>query len=65
MSNSKPNPVDDLSHRVLKRIGVVDPRLCESNNAKEIEIMSWKKQRSEKWKAYLDSNTNHLRIQTR
>ena len=33
----------------------------ESNNEKEIEIKSEKKQKVEKWHVYLDSNTGHLR----
>jgi hypothetical protein len=59
-TNSK--PVDDLHNRSLKKIGEIDPKLFKSNNEeKEIEIKSWKKQKSEKWHVYLDTNTGHLR----
>ena len=47
MANSEAKPVDDLSNRSLKKIGELDPKLLESNNEKEVEIRSWKKQ---KWK---------------
>ena len=61
MSNSEPKPVRDLSNRTLKKIGEIDPQSLESNNVKEIEIKSEKKQKVEKWHVYLDSNTGHLR----
>jgi len=62
MANSESKPVDGLYNRSLKKIGEIDPKLFESNNEeKEIEIKSWKKQKSEKWYAYLDTNTGHLR----
>ena len=58
---SEPKPVVDLSHRVLKKIGEVDPQSCDPNNKKDIDFHSWKKQKSERWQIYLDSNTGHLR----
>ncbi|HEX7143006.1 MAG TPA: hypothetical protein VF222_11065 [Nitrososphaeraceae archaeon] len=61
MANSESKPVDDLSNRSLKKIGEIDPKLFESNNEKEIEVRSWKKQKSETWHIYLDTNTGHLR----
>ena len=61
MANSEAKPVDDLSNRSLKKIGELDPKLLESNNEKEVEIRSWKKQKVEKWHVYLDINTGHLR----
>jgi hypothetical protein len=60
-NNSEAKPVDDLSNRSLKKIGELDPKLLESNNEKEVEIRSWKKQKVEKWHVYLDTNTGHLR----
>ncbi len=42
-------------------MGEIDPQLCELNNKKEIELHSWKRQKSEKWQIYMDSNTGHLR----
>ena len=61
MANSEAKPVDDLSNRSLKKIGELDPKLLESNNEKEVEIRSWKKQKAEKWHVYIDTNTGHLR----
>ena len=64
MSNSAANSktVDDLHNRSLKKIGEIDPKLFESNNEeKEIEIRSFKKQKSDKWYVYIDTNTGHLR----
>jgi hypothetical protein len=61
MANSNLKPVDDLTNRSLKKIGELDPKLFESNNQKEIEINSEKKQKVEKWHVYLDSNTGYLR----
>ena len=62
MANSnEANPVNDLSNRSLQKIGELNPKLLESNNEKEIEIKSWKKQKLEKWHVYLDTNTGHLR----
>jgi|GEM_PF-1364980 len=61
MVNSEPKPVRDLSNRTLKKIGEIDPKLLESNNVKEIEVRSVKKQKSEIWQIYLDNNTGHLR----
>ena len=59
-ANSK--PVDGLHNRSLKKIGEIDPKIFKSNNEeKEIEIKSFKKQKSDKWHVYLDSNTGHLR----
>ncbi|HET8857899.1 MAG TPA: hypothetical protein VFM28_10265 [Nitrososphaeraceae archaeon] len=60
-NNSEAKSVDDLSNRSLKKIGELDPKLLESNNEKEVEIRSWKKQKVEKWHVYLDTNTGHLR----
>lgn len=60
-SSSEPKPVGDLSHRVLKKIGEIDPQSCDSTNKKEIDLHSWKKQKPEKWQVYLDGNTGHLR----
>jgi hypothetical protein len=60
-NNSEAKPVDDLSNRSLKKNGELDPKLLESNNEKEVEIRSWKKQKVEKWHVYLDTNTGHLR----
>ncbi len=59
--SSEPKPVGDLSHRTLKKIGEIDPQSLESNNKKEMDFRSWKKQKPERWQAYLDSNTGHLR----
>lgn len=61
MANFESKPVDELSNRSLKKIGEIDPKLFESNNEKEIEVRSWKKQKSETWYIYLDTNTGHLR----
>jgi hypothetical protein len=61
MSNSEPKPVRDLSNRILKKIGEIDPKLLESNNVKEIEVRSVKKQKSEIWQISLDNNSGHLR----
>ena len=61
MANSEAKPLDDLSNRSLKKIGELDPKLLESNNEKEVEIRSWKKQKVEKWHVYIDTNTGHLR----
>jgi hypothetical protein len=61
MANSESKPVDDLSNRSLKKIGELDPKTFESNKEKEIEIKSEKKQKSETWHIYLDTNTGHLR----
>jgi hypothetical protein len=61
-SSDKPNSAKDLSHRTLKKMGIVDPSLCEPNNSKEIEFYSNKKQRSEKWYINFDSNKGNLRI---
>ena len=61
-SSANSKPVDDLHNRSLKKIGEIDPKIFESNNEeKEIEIRSVKKQKSEKWHVYLDTNTGHLR----
>ena len=57
----KSKPVDDLNNRSIKKIGEIDPKTFESNNEKEIEIRSLKKQKSEKWHVALDTNTGHLR----
>jgi hypothetical protein len=61
MTNSNAKPVDDLSNRLLKKIGELDPKTLESNKEKEIEITSSKKQKVEKWHIFLDNNTGHLR----
>jgi hypothetical protein len=61
MINSEPKPVDDLSNRILKKIDEIDPKLLESNNEKEIEIKSWRKQKSETWQIYHENNIGHLR----
>lgn len=61
MSNSEPKPVRDLSNRTLKKIDEIDPKLLESNNVKEIEVRSVKKQKSEIWQISLDNNSGHLR----
>jgi hypothetical protein len=54
MANSdEANPVNDLSNRSLQKIGELNPKLLESNNEKEIEIKSWKKQKLEKWHVYV------------
>jgi hypothetical protein len=45
----------------LKKIDEIDPKLLESNNEKEIEIKSWRKQKSETWQIYLENNIGHLR----
>ena len=60
-NSPEPKPVGDLSHRTLKKIGEIDPRSFEPNDKKEMDLQSWKKQKSEKWQVYLDSNTGHLR----
>ena len=61
MANSSAKPVDDLHNRSVTKIGELNPKLLESNNEKEIEIKSEKKQKVEKWHVYLDTNTGHLR----
>jgi hypothetical protein len=61
-SSDKPNSAKDLSHRTLKKMGIVDPSLCEPNSSKEIELHSNKKQRSEKWYVSIDSSNDNLRI---
>ena len=60
-NSTEPKPVEDLSHRTLKKIGEIDPQSCDQNNKTEMDLRSWKKQKSEKWQVYLDSNTGHLR----
>jgi hypothetical protein len=60
-NNSNAKPVNDLSNRSLKKIGELDPNTFDSNNEKEIEIKSEKRQKVEKWHVYLDANTSHLR----
>ncbi len=60
-NTTEPKPVGDLSHRTLKKIGEIDPQVCDPNNKMEIDLRSWKKQKSEKWQVYLDGNTGHLR----
>ncbi len=60
-NSPEPKPVGDLSHRTLKKIGEIDPQSCDPNTKKEMDLHSWKKQKSEKWQVYLDSNTGHLR----
>ncbi len=60
-SSPEPRPVGDLTHRTLRKIGEIDPQSFEPNNKKEMDLRSWKKQKSEKWQVYLDSNTGHLR----
>jgi hypothetical protein len=52
---------EELSHRKLKEICIIDPRLFVSTKVKDIEIWSWKRKRSEKWFVFLDSNTGHLK----
>jgi hypothetical protein len=61
-SSDKPQSAKDLSHRILKKMGIIDPSLCEPNNPKEIEFQSNKKQRSEKWYVSVDSSNGSLRI---
>lgn len=61
-SSDKPQSAKDLSHRTLKKMGIIDPSLCEPNSTKEIELHSNKKQRSEKWYVNVDSSTGSLRI---
>jgi hypothetical protein len=61
MANSGAKPVDELSNRSLKKLGELDPKIFESNNEKEIEIKSEKKQVVEKWHLYFNLNTGHLR----
>ncbi len=60
-NSPEPRPVGDLSQRTLKKIGEIDPPSFEPNNKKEMDLRSWKKQKSEKWQIYLDSKTGHLR----
>jgi hypothetical protein len=61
-ASSKAKPVDDLHNRSIKKIGELDPKTFESNKEEqEIEIKSEKKQKTEKWHIYLDTNTGHLR----
>jgi hypothetical protein len=60
--SSEPKPVKDLSQRTLKKIGEIDIQACEPNNAKEIEFYTSKKQKSEKWQIYMDSNNEQLRL---
>ncbi|MBA3285232.1 MAG: hypothetical protein H0U27_09285, partial [Nitrosopumilus sp.] len=48
-NSTEPKPVGDLSHRTLKKIGEIDPQVCDPNNKVEIDLRSWKKQKSEKW----------------
>ena len=61
-SSDNPSPAKDLSHRTLKKMGIVDPSLCEPNNSKEMEFHSNKKQRSEKWYVNVDSSNGNLRF---
>lgn len=42
-SSDKPQSAKDLSHRTLKKMGIIDPSLCEPNSLKEIEFQSNKK----------------------
>ena len=61
-NNSNAKPVDDLHNRSLRKIGELNTKTFESNNKEqEIEIKSEKKQKTEKWHIYVDSNTGHLR----
>ena len=39
-SSDKPQSAKDLSHRTLKKMGIIDPSLCEPNSPKEIELQS-------------------------
>jgi len=61
-NNSEPKPVKDTSHRTIKKIGEIDIQECKSNNSKEIDVYTFKKQKSEKWRIYMDSNTDQLRL---
>ena len=58
---SGPKILGDCSSRTIKKIGEIDPRSFESNKARDIEIESWKRKKSEKWHVYIDSKTGHLR----
>ena len=53
MTNSHAKPLDELANRSLKKLEF-DPKIFESNNEKEIEITSLKKQKSGKWHIFLD-----------
>jgi hypothetical protein len=61
-SSDKTQSAKDLSHRTIKKMGIIDPSLCEQNSQKEIELQSNKKQRSERWYVNVDSSTGSLRI---
>lgn len=52
---------EELSHRTLKEICIIDPRLFVSTKVKDTEVWSWKRKKSEKWFVFLDSNTGHLK----
>lgn len=58
----EPKSVNDLSHRIIKKIGTIDPNEFKSSDIKEIDLHSVKKQRSEKWYVNTDNNTGRLRI---
>ena len=60
--SSEPKPVKDLSQRTLKKIGEIDTQACEPNNTKDVDFNTFKKQKSEKWQIYMDSNTEQLRL---
>lgn len=55
-------PVKDLSHRIIMKIGMIDPNDFKSSNIEEIELQSNKKQKTEKWSVNTDSNTGNMRI---
>ena len=61
-NSSEPKPVKDTSQRTLKKIGEIDTQAFVPNNTKEIDFYTFKKQKSEKWQIYVDSNTEQLRL---
>jgi hypothetical protein len=63
MVNYDPEPktAGELSHRTLKEICIIDPRLFVSTKIKDTEVWSWKRKKSEKWFVFLDSDTGHLK----
>ncbi len=61
MSNSESKASEGLSHKTLKKICKIDPKLFVSNTVKDIEVWSWKRKKFEKWFIFYDINTGHLK----
>ncbi len=62
VNTSNPQPVNELSHRTIKEICTFDPQSFDTNK-KKMGIESCKRQDSEEWHIYFDSNTDHLRYE--